>query len=392
MSQMRRVLIALIVTASSLGLSAVAGAATTPTWLCRPGVKPDQCVTSLSTEQFSAADRSTGVVDPKPATHAKFDCFYVYPTVSNETTPVSDLSIAKQPELDAIALYQAARYSQDCDVYAPVYRQGTLTALNAAPGQSGITAQDTLNAYRDVRDAFRYYLAHYAKGRGFVLMGHSQGSFVLRKLIAQEIDPSARLRKQLISAILPGGNVVVKKGGNGEGGDFKHIPICRSDTQLHCVIGWSTFDQAVPADSLFGRIGDAGVTPATPAPGTEILCTNPASLHGGPGTLDSVFPTKPFTQGLLSLGISLLGDTLPPSTHPWVEFPGSYTARCSNAGGANVLQVTAQGGAAVIHPSPTPEWGLHLVDVNLTLGSMIDVVATEGRTWLAGQPKLAKTQ
>jgi hypothetical protein len=27
----------------------------------------------------------------------------------------------------------------------------------------------------------------------------------------------------------------------------------------------------------------------------------------------------PFAQGLLSLGIMLLGDTLPPSTQPWVE-------------------------------------------------------------------------
>ena len=37
----------------------------------------------------------------------------------------------------------------------------------------------------------------------------AQGSFVLRQLIAKEIDGKAKVRKRLISAILLGGNVVI---------------------------------------------------------------------------------------------------------------------------------------------------------------------------------------
>ena len=37
--------------------------------------------------------------------------------------------------------------------------------------------------------AFQDFLAHYSHGRGFVLIGHSQGSFILRELIAKDIDP-----------------------------------------------------------------------------------------------------------------------------------------------------------------------------------------------------------
>ena len=42
--------------------------------------------------------------------------------------------------------------------------------------------------YDDVRDAWNYYLQHDNHGRGVVLIGHSQGAYVLAALLAQEID------------------------------------------------------------------------------------------------------------------------------------------------------------------------------------------------------------
>lgn len=62
------------------------------------------------------------------------------------------------------------------------------------------------------------------------------------------------------------------KRGKGIGGDFRHIPACRSKRQLGCVIAFSTFDQPPPANSIFGR---------TNARGDQVLCTNPAGLAGG---------------------------------------------------------------------------------------------------------------
>ena len=55
------------------------------------------------------------------------DCFYVYLTVSDQQTLLA--TKAKDPEIRSIALYQAARYSQHCRVFAPVYRQVTLAGL-----------------------------------------------------------------------------------------------------------------------------------------------------------------------------------------------------------------------------------------------------------------------
>ncbi len=59
----------------------------------------------------------------------------------------------------------------------------------------------------------------YNKGRGIVLIGHSQGSLMLEQLIKEQFDPNAALRKQLVSAMLLGGNVLVPEGQR-EGGTF----------------------------------------------------------------------------------------------------------------------------------------------------------------------------
>ncbi len=140
-----------------------------------------------------------------------------------------------------------------------------------------------------------------------------------------------------------------------------------------CVIAYSTFDATPPADSLFGR---------TTAPGLQVLCTNPAALAGGSGVLNPILPSQPFAPGSsIATGIALLGYSVPPASTTFVSVPGAYTARCSTAGGASVLDVTPRNGAPLIHASPTPGWGLHLVDVNLALGNLIAVVRREAAAY-----------
>jgi hypothetical protein len=207
-----------------------------------------------------------------------------------------------------------------------------------------------------------------------VLIGHSQGSFVLEQLIAKDIDAKPAVRKRLVSAILLGGNVLVKHNKD-TGGTFRHIPACRSATQLGCVIAFSTFDQPPPANAIFGR---------TTIAGDQVLCTNPAALQGGAAKVDPVFPSAPFAPGtLIAAGISLLKITQPTAATPWISEPGAYRARCSAAAGANVLQVTALDGAQTATPSPDPTWGLHLLDANIALGNLVSVVHTEANAYAA---------
>ena len=367
MRRARPLLLALLTLGCLVALPGSAAAAPKTVWLCKPGKADNPCDVSLSTTRFSPSLNRLGVDKIKAPRRPKFDCFYVYPTVSDDKGPIADFSI--DPELRSIALYQAARYTSDCRVFAPVYRQTTLEGIL---GISPPTPAQRELGYADVRAAWRRYLAKHNKGRGVVIIGHSQGTFVLRDLLAKEIDPKPRVRRRLISALLLGGNVLVKKGRDA-GGDFKRIPACRKRAQTGCVVAFSTFNEPPPADALFGRASEAG---------QEVLCTNPAALGGGWAKVTTVQPSEPFASGTtIGAAVGVLGVPEPRVTTAWRAFPGSYRARCSSAAGADVLTIRSLGGAPVFSPSPTPGWGLHLVDANIALGDQVELVRAQAAAW-----------
>ena len=69
-----------------------------------------------------------------------------------------------------------------------------------------------------------------------------------------------------------------------------------------------------------------------------------------------------------------------PST-PWVAYTGVVQGGCRLSGGASWLQVaeasTAGGKAPALTDSLGPTWGLHLVDVNIALGDLVDLLGQE---------------
>ncbi len=365
-----RLAVVLVVACGCLALASTGSAKTV--WLCLPGHQPDPCTPGLSTTVYTPAFTQVGVQHPQAVKKPAIDCFYVYPTVSGQPTGNANLTI--DPEERSIALYQAARYSQYCRVFAPMYRQVTLGGIGT--GTPPTTKPNSVEPVTDVEAAFEAYLRTYNHGRGFVLIGHSQGSFVLRSVIAKLVDPKPAVRARLLSAILMGGNVLVKRG-KGIGGDFQHIPACRSGTQLGCVIAFSTFDQPPPATgSLFG-------VPPRGASGMQVLCTNPAALGGGSGVLNPISPSAPFDpKSVLSTGIKLLGVHFPTPPTVWWSAPGAYTAQCKTLNGATVLEIAARHGAPTPNPSPTAGWGLHLLDANIALGNLIEIVKHEAAAFV----------
>ena len=114
-----------------------------------------------------------------------------------------------------------------------------------------------------------------------------------------------------------------------------------------------------------------------------MLCVNPAAPGGGKGPLKPYFPTS----GMSSLvgGGNL---TLWPSAKtPYVAFPGEYSAECRTSGDATYLLVTMRTGALDVRPDlPTltkPQWGLHVLDVNLALGNLVELVAAQSTAYAA---------
>ncbi|HTU37333.1 MAG TPA: DUF3089 domain-containing protein [Acidimicrobiales bacterium] len=353
--------------------SGAAGAATASTtdgtvWLCRPGLAKNPCAGNLTATAVQA-NGTKRVQRAVPAANPPIDCFYVYPTVSTQPTLNANLRI--DPEERAAATEQAARFSQVCRVFAPMYPQLTLAALQ----RDAINPRTTGVAYRGVLAAWRDYLAHYNQGRGVVLIGHSQGAALLIGLIKREVDPSPSERRLLVSALLMGGNVAVPVN-KVVGGDFAHVPACQTDTQTGCVVAFSTFSSQPSADSSFGRLPTSinahdGFEPAS-TKGLQVLCTNPAALSGGTGSLQPYF----LSNGSVAT--------------PWVTYPGLYRARCRTRGGATWLQVSdvARPGdqRPVVQQTSGPGWGLHDEDVNLTLGNLVALVADESAAYTGPRP------
>lgn len=362
--------------AAATSASMVAPSASGVVWLCRPGVTPDPCTNSLTSISINGRGKRK-LVRAAPAAHPKIDCFYVYPTVSTEKTTNANLTV--QPQETGVAVAQASRFSQVCNVYAPMYPQGTLHDIGSSPAN---TAEET--AYDGLIKAWDYYVEHLNDGRGFVIIGHSQGAEVLTKLVQQEIDPNPTLRKRMVSAILLGGNVLVKEGQR-TGGDFKHIPTCASAAELHCVIAYSSFYQEPPTSSRFGRAeeGPGAVIATLPPKGTpvQVVCVNPAKLLGQ-STLESYFPT---TSSPAQEALHWWPVVVEPTD--WVTYPGLYSARCMNQGGAQWLDITTHQGAVrrrTVKEIPNKTWGLHLSDPNLELGDLVTVVQDESRAYAGG--------
>ncbi len=350
-------------------------------WLCRPGKANDACSVDLSTTVVAAdgaLTRETFTASPK----APIDCFYVYPTVSTDATPNSDMSI--DPAEQNVIRQQFARFGSQCRTFAPMYRQVTLSGLRSAMAGGGRLSLDQGPGYTDVLDAWHHYLENDNTGRGVVLVGHSQGAMVLTRLIADEIDGKP-IQSRLVSAILMGTSVAVPKGKD-VGGAFKSIPLCRTATQTGCLISFVTFRSTIlpPPNTLFGRVtGD----------GLEAACVNPAALAGGSG------PLKAYLTGQGSLIASSA-----PQKHRWVtegavdtpfvSVPGLLSAKCATNEHANFLEITVNAdpndpraddipGDLGMLGKPQANWGLHLVDVNLTMGNLLDVVSRQSTAYLS---------
>ena len=333
-------------------------------WLCKPGQKANPCEPGLTTTKFAPSGERLGVERVRRARPRRADCFYVYPTVSDQRRPQATKVV--DDVLRSIALYQTARYSRDCRVFAPVYRQFTIQGL-LNPGT--VTDEMGEQGYADVLEAWRAYVRRFNRGRGVVLIGHSQGTFVLRRLLREEIDPRPAARRRLVSAVLLGGNVTVRAGAD-RGGDFDRIRACRRPGQTRCVIAFSTFNGPVPDSAFFGR---------TPEAGRQILCTNPAALGGGAGKLTPIYPSAPFAPSVIGSAANLALAGLPRPSTPWAAFPEAYSGSCSTAGGASVLQVRPLRGAFELTPVPDAGWGLHLADANIALGNLANLVRRQIR-------------
>lgn len=372
--------------ASLIGLAAAQAAAAQPAptaaapayrndsaWLCLPGRK-DVCATPLPTTTLTRNGYgSTGLA--RPAASPKLDCFYVYPTVSQDKGFNSDLSVDLE---NGAAISQFARFGSVCRTFAPIYRQMTTAAVGAAALGRDPRPWFEL-AYGDVANAFRDFLATRSEGRPFVLVGHSQGSWLLQTLIAREIEGKPAAARMAL-AIIPGFNVEVPQG-RLTGGTFRSTPLCTRAGQKGCVVTFVSYrtGNPPPSGALFGFAAKPGMT---------VACTNPAALGSGRwADLDSYWAAR---AGQPVPGGPITWSSEGPPPTPFLRTEGLASGRCVNAGPRGYLEIRTNvtpgakwtdriGGEVGVGGLFIPGWGMHLADMFAPQGDLIRLVEAVGR-------------
>ncbi len=349
-------------------------------WLCLPR-QDDACDVSLDAT-IVAADGTMTVEENAVAENPAFDCFYVYPTVSTDESGNSDM-VANDEERRVILL-QAAPFQQACRMFAPLYRQVTLTALRRGMTTGEWSGVDRDMARDDVKAAWDYYMANHNVGRGVVLIGHSQGAGILAGLLGDDTGGTP-LTTNMISALLIGTNVGVPEGED-EGGQLGDTPLCRSADQTGCVVSFVSFrsDVPPPATSRFGKVEGEGQVAA---------CVNPAAPAGGSAPLDAWLANRSLLEDSTPFDWVEGGEAV---TTDFVRVPGLLSAECVSDDGANYLAVMVDAdpadtrtgtiaGDVVVDGQRLDDWGLHLIDMNLAMGDMIGLVERQAAAWMAAK-------
>lgn len=212
-------------------------------WMCHPMKSHD--VSQMPMNVFvidPALSIDTVIQYPQPSANTGVDIFYVYPTLNLSlipyNTPISaiDTTYAKY----AFRM-QAGLTSQFGRVFVPYYRQASFGTFLLAGGVNQANILDS--AYHDIEAAFNHYMINYNNGNKIILIGHSQGGYMVQALLRQYFDNNPAMMAKLVVAI-PGGNFYYVNQGMRKGGGLENIEVCpplKSGYGCGCVIPWKSF-------------------------------------------------------------------------------------------------------------------------------------------------------
>ncbi len=231
-------------------------------WLARPGmagVNP-------------ALWRPEGLVENAPPVPAAV--FFIHPTSylkkAHWNDPLNDQDARRIA--DVMVRAEASVFNRSAEIWAPRYRQAAFGAfLTDRP-----EAHEALDlAYHDIAGAFAAFVANVPPDRPLVLAGHSQGSYLIKRLMAEKVNGTPLARR--IVAVYAIGWLVDRDNDLAAMG----LPACGTPDQTGCVISYLSF--ADEADTgMMRHAYERFAGQHQPRSGQDhYLCSNP--LTGGIG-------------------------------------------------------------------------------------------------------------
>ena len=111
------------------------------------------------------------------------DVFLICPTVDTKDEYNMSLDDEKTKSRFVSALnMERGLYEDTARIFAPYYRQTSMKAFGLPPEEQEPYLE---LAYRDVSNAFAWYLAHQNQGRPIILAGFSQGAYMCYRLLEE---------------------------------------------------------------------------------------------------------------------------------------------------------------------------------------------------------------
>jgi hypothetical protein len=222
----------------------------------------------------------------------------------------------------------ASPFAAADEIWAPKYRQAVFGAFLTDKPE----AQQALDlAYRDVAQAFDFFVATVDKDEPIVLAGHSQGALMVLRLLREKIVGTP-LEKRIAMVYPIGWPVSVAHDLPALG-----LPACATPDQAGCIATWSSFAEPADPSQLLERFTATPGFDGEPRGDGAILCTNPitGTLNGAATAeqnLGTLKPASDFSSGEIvtgavptrcdrETGLLMIGD--PPDLGPGV-LPGNH--------------------------------------------------------------------
>jgi hypothetical protein len=159
------------------------------------------------------------------------------------------------------------------NIYHPVYRYACISGCSGASMDATST--------NDIIAAFEYYWENYNKGqRPFILLGFSQGAYVLWNLVLQKIDKNPDMQKYHILTYAlgsPGRGTVGKTGGSAS--EIRNRMFSQSPTDLNKVICFSPYHKDDDVSGMGAAFKVTGGSPTSNPITNPVTWTTDADFH-----------------------------------------------------------------------------------------------------------------
>ncbi len=300
-------------------------------WYSRPGMgaaDPARYVPQEATSSATPATPSATPADPGFAVFFVHPTSYLQPAIGADApwnAPLGDKDAEARARLFLRGM--ASPFSGAAEIWAPKYRQAVFGAFLTDKPEAN-QALDL--AYRDVAQAFDFFVATARKDEPIVLAGHSQGALMVLRLLREKVIGTP-LEKRVAMVYPIGWPISVEHDLPALG-----LPACATPEQAGCIVTWSSFAEPADPSQVFERFTATPGFDGQPRGDGAIVCTNPitGTLNGtatAEENLGTLKPASDFSSGELvkgvvparcdtKTGLVMIGD--PPDLGPGV-LPGN---------------------------------------------------------------------